>query len=276
MKEDVEYRFYTLRQQPSQCSAVWHHGMILPITFRRIFGPSSNFLILSIRKSRCLLAEAGSEAMDSAWEGDRLFTMTGEKIVSRPWIICRLITLKIKWITSLEAIVAGGRSIPPLDLGYEISLEWNQFGSTTRGLVLWQGPMENELTGIDIKWSYWSRFSFRMLYLQCMEDWVNTVVQEDKAPAHASPHQNKIFLDAKVLRLVWPGNSPDMNAIKAAWPHLKCVAIFRQSRFCISIKMRSAAGSVQLPSLIPAAFNETPLFVVVEKAASSRLKMSMR
>ena len=40
------------------------------------------------------------------------------------------------------------------------------------------------------------------------------LIQEDKAPSHASKHQNQIFLDANVLRLMWCGNSPDLNPIE--------------------------------------------------------------
>lgn len=46
-------------------------------------------------------------------------------------------------------------------------------------------------------------------------------MQEDKAPAHASKHQDKIFMDFGVLRLIWPGNSPDLNMIEPCWPWMK-------------------------------------------------------
>ena len=47
------------------------------------------------------------------------------------------------------------------------------------------------------------------------------MVQEDKAPAHAHQAQSRIFLDAGIARLLWPGNSPDLNAIEPCWPWLK-------------------------------------------------------
>ena len=46
-------------------------------------------------------------------------------------------------------------------------------------------------------------------------------VMEDKAPAHASKHQDQIFIDANVLRLIWCGNSPDLNPIEACWWWMK-------------------------------------------------------
>jgi hypothetical protein len=55
----------------------------------------------------------------------------------------------------------------------------------------------------------------------CIVDRPNTVVQEDKAPAHAHQHQQVVFDIAGVSRLLWPGNSPDLNAIEPAWPWMK-------------------------------------------------------
>lgn len=46
-------------------------------------------------------------------------------------------------------------------------------------------------------------------------------MQEDGAPAHAHSSQAMVFALAKVARLLWPGNSPDLNAIEPAWFWLK-------------------------------------------------------
>ena len=46
-------------------------------------------------------------------------------------------------------------------------------------------------------------------------------MQEDKAPAHASRHQGPVYAAANVSRLLWPGNSPDLNAIESCWSYLK-------------------------------------------------------
>ena len=56
---------------------------------------------------------------------------------------------------------------------------------------------------------------------ECMQDRPDTVVQEDKAPAHASIHQNAIYFLFEVQHFLWPGNSSDLNMIEPAWPYLK-------------------------------------------------------
>jgi hypothetical protein len=57
--------------------------------------------------------------------------------------------------------------------------------------------------------------------LECMKEYPNTVVQEDKAPAHASQYQEAIFSAAGVMCLLWYGNSPDLNMIEPCWPFMK-------------------------------------------------------
>ena len=44
---------------------------------------------------------------------------------------------------------------------------------------------------------------------------------EDKAPAHASKFQEPIFMSLEIARLLWCGNSPDLNAIESCWPWIK-------------------------------------------------------
>ena len=56
---------------------------------------------------------------------------------------------------------------------------------------------------------------------ECLQTRPNTIVQEDKAPAHDHYIQQQAYDLSKVSRLLWCGNSPDLNAIKAAWPWLK-------------------------------------------------------
>ena len=57
--------------------------------------------------------------------------------------------------------------------------------------------------------------------LECKKDRPDTIVQEDKAPSHASKYQQPVFMDAGIIRLLWPGNSPDLNMIEPCWPWMK-------------------------------------------------------
>jgi hypothetical protein len=57
--------------------------------------------------------------------------------------------------------------------------------------------------------------------LECIKDRPGTIVQEDKAPAHASRCQDAVFSISKVARLFWCGNSPDLNMIESCWPYMK-------------------------------------------------------
>ncbi len=48
-----------------------------------------------------------------------------------------------------------------------------------------------------------------------------TIVQEDKAPSHAHHFQARVYDLHQIRRLLWPGNSPDLNPIEACWPWMK-------------------------------------------------------
>ena len=54
-----------------------------------------------------------------------------------------------------------------------------------------------------------------------MKNHLETLVQEDKAPAHISRYQQEVFDFYVIKRLLWPGNSPDLNAIKPTWFWMK-------------------------------------------------------
>ena len=56
---------------------------------------------------------------------------------------------------------------------------------------------------------------------ECQKQRPDTLVQEDNAPAHAHWFQSRIYAAHKVKRLLWPGNSPDLNAIECAWRWMK-------------------------------------------------------
>jgi hypothetical protein len=53
---------------------------------------------------------------------------------------------------------------------------------------------------------------------ECKKQRPNTLVQEDEAPAHAHHYQGSAYNLYDVQRLIWPGNSPDINAIEPCWP----------------------------------------------------------
>lgn len=46
-------------------------------------------------------------------------------------------------------------------------------------------------------------------------------VQEDKAPSHYARENDRIWSFWGMTRLLWPGNSPDLNAIEPCWPWMK-------------------------------------------------------
>ncbi|KAF1981717.1 hypothetical protein K402DRAFT_341856 [Aulographum hederae CBS 113979] len=98
--------------------------------------------------------------------------------------------------------------------GRKPAWRWNaQNGKLTRG----KGK------GID-----WYRYQTMVLIpklipfaQECQNERPETIVQEDKAPSHAHHAQQRIFDIHKVLRLLWPGNSPDLNAIEPCWFWMK-------------------------------------------------------
>ena len=42
----------------------------------------------------------------------------------------------------------------------------------------------------------------------------NTIIQEDGASCHASDYNKPIFELWQIAKILWPGNSPDLNAIE--------------------------------------------------------------
>lgn len=56
---------------------------------------------------------------------------------------------------------------------------------------------------------------------ECKKERPLTVVQEDGAASHISKHQAQLFVLADILKLLWPGNSPDLNMIEPCWPWMK-------------------------------------------------------
>lgn len=47
------------------------------------------------------------------------------------------------------------------------------------------------------------------------------IIQEDNAPSHAHEYIGKVYSLQGVMRMLWPGNSPDLNMIEVCWPWMK-------------------------------------------------------
>jgi hypothetical protein len=86
------------------------------------------------------------------------------------------------------------------------------------------GKLErNSKGGID-----WYRYNKEILEKklfpfakECMKDRPNTIVQEDNAAPHAHFYNRKMFDMHKIQRILWPPNSPDLNAIEPPWMWMK-------------------------------------------------------
>ena len=52
-------------------------------------------------------------------------------------------------------------------------------------------------------------------------------MQEDKAPSHAHKTQKEVYNIHEIKRLLWPGNSPDLNIIEPYWYWMKRKATVR-------------------------------------------------
>ena len=55
------------------------------------------------------------------------------------------------------------------------------------------------------------------------------IVQEDGALSHIAKEQKRVWMDFGITRMIWPGNSPDLNMIELAWFHLKRVITRRRA-----------------------------------------------
>jgi len=65
------------------------------------------------------------------------------------------------------------------------------------------------------------RLLLLLFALLCKIKRPGTQVQEDNAPAHKSKYQEAVFSMYAIQKLLWPGNSPDLNAIEPCWFWMK-------------------------------------------------------
>ena len=56
---------------------------------------------------------------------------------------------------------------------------------------------------------------------ECKLERPDIIVMEDKARAYASKFQEPVFMSMDILRLIWCGNSPDLNMIEPCWIWMK-------------------------------------------------------
>lgn len=69
--------------------------------------------------------------------------------------------------------------------------------------------------------SLWEDYTDGETAKECLKDRPDTLIQENKTLAHTSPYQNEIYSLFEVQRLLWPGNSLDLNMIEPTWPYMK-------------------------------------------------------
>jgi hypothetical protein len=83
--------------------------------------------------------------------------------------------------------------------------------------------VRKEKGGIDF-WRYYKEImipKFIPFAKECKKERPSTLIQEDGALSHAYHHQATVYALRDIARLLWPGNSPDLNAIEPCWWWMK-------------------------------------------------------
>ena len=67
----------------------------------------------------------------------------------------------------------------------------------------------------------WYRYQKRILIekllpfaRECQKDRPKTIMQEDNVGAHKSHYQGEVYNLWMIIKMLWPGNSPDLNVIE--------------------------------------------------------------
>jgi len=83
------------------------------------------------------------------------------------------------------------------------------------------GKLERKASRGGIDWYRYYRVIFEKKLLpftkECEATRPNTIVQEDNASCHAHKHQGRVYNFWKIIKMLWPANSPDINAIEPYW-----------------------------------------------------------
>lgn len=73
----------------------------------------------------------------------------------------------------------------------------------------------------EINWYCYQKFilipKFLLFAQTYMRSKLQTIVVKDTASSHACKYQENIYMVANILKMLWPGNSPDLNMIGLYW-----------------------------------------------------------
>jgi transposase len=87
------------------------------------------------------------------------------------------------------------------------------------------GKLEREKSKGGIDWYRYYKTILKKKLLpfakKCEQVLPGIIVQEDNASPHVHHYQATVYDFWKVLKLLWPANSPDLNAIEPAWYWMK-------------------------------------------------------
>jgi hypothetical protein len=166
--------------------------------------------------------------MRERWNGASEFMFWGSFSYDKkgPFHIWKTETKKEKKATKKELDALNAAAEPEAKAAWELATAMRRLnlrGGTRGRKPIWKYDKAHDALVREAKKGGIDWYRYQKLILipklipfakEYMVDRPDTMVQEDKAPSHAHKAQNSIFIDAGVMRLLWPGNSPDLNAIE--------------------------------------------------------------